>query len=354
MRRLHARYPFLETARQAVEEAEVDLADLVVENPTVVERARERVVSALTAGTTGEPHRNPRVELLSYPVARVLVSLVDEGAMASLYARAEAADAAERLRAEIEDDTRLRSTVDDRVTLDRLLREFDLTDATTETADGYRLDVSAYLELAAERDGDEWRLVGRPVADGTVPVDRDELLTLLEQAVEERVAARLPLPVPDPIADALADEVEAVRAALDDHQFAHSFDTVVPERFPPCMRALLDRIRGGEEVPAHSSFAAIGFLSAAGMSPDEIAEQFGPDAAIDDRTVARQVARIVDEDSGIQYAPPSCATMQAYGDCVNRDDVCATISHPLAYYETRLSGSNGGAEAAEGADADGQ
>jgi DNA primase large subunit len=340
MRRLHARYPFLEAAREAVESAEVDLAELVVREPTVVERARERVVSALTSGTTGDPHRNARVELLSYPVARVLVSLVDEGAMASLYARAEAADAADRLRTDVEDDTQLRSTGDDGMTLDRLLREFDLTGSTVETVDGYRLDVAAYLDLAADRDGEQWRLVGRPLEDGRVPVDRDELLTLLERAVEQRVAEGLPLSVPEAITDPLEDEVAAVRTALDDHQFAHSFDEAVPERFPPCVSALVDRIRDGETVPAHSAFAAVGFLAAAGMDAAEISDHFGPGAGIDDRTVARQVDRLLDDESGILYPPPSCETMQAYGDCVNRDEVCATVSHPLEYYETRLSGSS--------------
>jgi DNA primase large subunit len=28
--------------------------------------------------------------------------------------------------------------------------------------------------------------------------------------------------------------------------------------------------------------------------------------------------------------------MQSYGDCVNMDDLCETISHPMAYYEAKL------------------
>jgi DNA primase large subunit len=78
------------------------------------------------------------------------------------------------------------------------------------------------------------------------------------------------------------------------------------------------------------------------MDAAEIADHYGPDAAIDEDAVARQVDRLVDERAGIQYLPPSCETMQAYGDCVNRDEVCATISHPLEYYEKRLSGADGG------------
>jgi DNA primase large subunit len=28
--------------------------------------------------------------------------------------------------------------------------------------------------------------------------------------------------------------------------------------------------------------------------------------------------------------------MQSYGDCVNMDDRCETIAHPMAYYEQAL------------------
>jgi DNA primase large subunit len=32
--------------------------------------------------------------------------------------------------------------------------------------------------------------------------------------------------------------------------------------------------------------------------------------------------------------------MQSYGDCVNMDDLCETISHPMAYYEAKLDDSD--------------
>jgi DNA primase large subunit len=28
--------------------------------------------------------------------------------------------------------------------------------------------------------------------------------------------------------------------------------------------------------------------------------------------------------------------MQSYGDCVNKDDLCERIPHPMAYYEERI------------------
>jgi DNA primase large subunit len=49
-----------------------------------------------------------------------------------------------------------------------------------------------------------------------------------------------------------------------------------------------------------------------------------------------QTDHIRGETSPTEYSPPSCATMQSYGDCVNKDDRCETISHPMAYYEKAL------------------
>ena len=94
MERLHARYPFLEASREAVEAADVDLAALVAAGGPAVERGSERVRRALLEGTTvtEEPRAySDRAELLSYPVARVLVSLLDVPGAVEKYAAAESA-----------------------------------------------------------------------------------------------------------------------------------------------------------------------------------------------------------------------------------------------------------------------
>ena len=51
--------------------------------------------------------------------------------------------------------------------------------------------VGPYLRLTSADWGDSWRLVNRAVAGGEVRVSRDELLSALEAAVEERVAEGL-------------------------------------------------------------------------------------------------------------------------------------------------------------------
>jgi len=336
MNRLHARYPFLASAREAVQAADVDLAAVVRRDGEVLDRAVARVETALDSGTVGEPHRRPRVELLSYPVARVLVSLVDEHVLTRTYARAEAATAHERFERERAETTELKSTRRESITLADLLAEFDLTDDVRGASDGYRIDVGAYLDLAADQWGDEWRLVNRQLQAGEVPLSESELLVLIRQAVRKRVEDGLPLSVPDVIASELDTECQRVRELLADLELMRDIDTVVPDLFPPCMRYLLDQVQKGEHLEHHSRFAIATFLTSIGMSTDDIVELFQVNPGFGEEATRYQVNHIRGDTSATQYSPPSCATMQSYGDCVNMDDLCERISHPMAYYERKL------------------
>lgn len=344
MDRLHARYPFLSEAREAVREADIDLASLVAAGGPAVERGVERVTEAIDDGTVGQPHRQARVELLSYPIARLLVSLVDEPALTRRYATAEARTAADRLREDAA-GTELRSADRVRLSLRELLSEFDLASATRERSDGgFEVAVTAYLPLAVARSGDTWRLVNRQLTAGEVPISRAELFALLETAVERRVAAELPFAVPE----AVATELEAEKAAIGERLGADTppavVNAVVPEDFPPCMTALLTRVRDGEDLPAHSRFAITGFLAAIGMDTEDVVELFAMAPGFDPAVTRYQVEHLRGTDDPVEYVPPSCATMQSYGDCVNMDELCETIAHPLSYYETAIGRPDDGAD----------
>ncbi|WP_299262853.1 DNA primase regulatory subunit PriL [Halorientalis sp.] len=348
MKTLHARYPFLSAAREAVETAGVDLAELVASDSAAVERGLERVEWAVTEGSVGEPHRRTRAELLSYPVARVLVSLVDEHILLRRYARAEAATAYERFSAELAATAEFQSTRTERLDLQDLLVEFDLTGhvhATVGDDGDYRVDVGTYLEHTAGQWSDEWRLVNRPLADGQVPLDENELLLVVRQAVRRRVADGLPLSVPEPIATELDEEAERIREVLADLDLTRDIDTVVPDLFPPCMRHLLDRVQKGDHLEHHSRFAIAAFLTSIGMSTDEIVELFQVNPGFGEEATRYQVDHIRGDTSPTEYSAPACATMQSYGDCVNKDDICEDVineSHPLNYYEHRLEAADEG------------
>ena len=347
MESLHARYPFFERAREAVDDAAVDLGDLVArEDAPAVDRAVERVTAALTEGDVGTPRRRTRTELLSYPIARVLVSLVDEPVVTRTYAQAEAATAVERVRADVTESATLSSVSGSELSLSGVLAEFDLDDDVRPVHgedDAYRVTVTAYLRLSSDLDGDAWRLNRRELVDGEVPASRDELLVLLRRAIEDRVADGLPLSVPDAIAAGLSPAVARVEEVLADIDVAVDIDRVVPELFPPCVQALLERARDGETLPAHSWFSLCSFCAEIGMDDEEVLELLDVTAS-DDPVLAQRVRygmeRVAGE-RGVEYPLPSCETMDAYGDCVNKDALCAEIQHPLSYYETRVESADG-------------
>ncbi len=336
MKQLHARYPFRKSAREAVQTAEIDLVEIVRREDVVVDRAVERVETALDGGVVGEQHRRTRIELLSYPVARVIVSLVDEHILTRKYASAEARTAHKRFEYDLTRSVEFKSTQREQLSIDTLLREFHISNAVTESEDGYTVDVGTYLQLAADKRGEEWRLVNRKLDDGEVHLTTEELLVLIQQAVKQRVAEGLPLSVPPVIAEELTAEVEQVNAALAELDLMRDIDTVVPELFPPCMRSLLDQVQKGEHLAHHSRFAIASFLTSVGMTTDEIVDIFEVNPGFGEEATRYQVDHIRGDTSPTEYSTPSCATMQSYGDCVNMDDLCETIAHPMAYYEAKL------------------
>ncbi|WP_411965765.1 DNA primase [Haloferax sp. YSMS24] len=363
MRPLHARYPFFAAAREAVESADVAIATLVAEDAPAVQRGVERVERALMEGTVEaeSPYSwDTESELLSYPIARIIVSLVETPAAVDKYARAEADTASERMLADFDADPDDVNT-DARATLNDFLREFDLLDAVRgEPTDNrrrgpshYWVDVGAYLTYSDPDWGDGWRLVNRALHDGAVRVAREELYELLREAARRRVAEGLPFTVRgsdagDQLASALQPHVERLRNLLSDRGAVNVVytDSVDADHFPPCISALLERTRDGEEVPNEAAFTLAAFLVGVGFDPEEVGSVVGETHAESLQTRATILA----DSSGSQYAPPTCETMEAYGLCVNRDERCETISHPLKYFETATEDAVADGTATNGAD----
>jgi len=349
---LYARYPFLEAARQAVGEMGVDIETLIAEGAPAVDRGRKRVERALLAGRVDaeEPDEwREADELLSYPIARILVSLLDSGAAIDKYAAAEAKTAVERLEEDFETgDDGLRSTTSARLDRETVLDELGLSTAirpeTTHSSrdpEWFRVGVGSYLRLAAGGRGDDWRLVNREVADGDVRVAREELFALLRTAIRRRVAGGLPfegLTEGEGIVEPLEADLGELRRLLSERTVVGKIDFVNRELFPPCIENLLLKAEDGIELEGFESFTLMAFLTGIGMAADEIVD-FCAESSLDPEGIRYQTEYLKD-DRGTQYPPPSCETLSAYGICHNEDDHWKTASHPLAYYQARLEASD--------------
>ena len=357
---LDAKYPFFAPAREAVADAAVSLPELVAADAPAVERGRERVERALMDGTAesesgafpGDSDYDVQAELLSYPIARILVSLLDSEPAIEKYAAAEAATAVARIRDDLAADDELRSVSTPTVALDDVLAEFDLADAvrpesprpTSGAGSGsgrnpahYWVDVGPYLRLTSPSWGPSWRLVNRALADGAVRVSREELLDALEAAVEERVREGLPfeLAAGEGIAAELEDGVADLKRLLSERSYAGPADVVAPELFPPCMTNLIEKAERDVDLTPPESFALMAFLVGIGMTPDEVVA-FCADTSLDAEGIRYQTEYLKD-DRGTQYPPPTCETLANYGICHNEDDHMQVAVDPLAYYEKRVA-----------------
>mgnify|MGYP000403216437 FL=1 len=329
-----ARYPFFEEARDEVERQADGFADVVSDG--VLERAEERVSLSVRSSTTGDITSNARAELFSYPVARAVVSVIDEHPVTRRYAWAESVTAQERFRDDLNSDTSFGSVERARVTFDEIVKEFGMRVRETSESDVYEMEVGDFLELSSGMSDEEWKLVNRSVEDGWVRVSREDILELAREAVRQRVADDLPLDVPDEVRELVSPAVEGVQRVVDEADITTEIDRVEESEFPPCMKTLLAEVRDGKHLEHHSRFAITSFLTNIGMETDEIIETYKVNPGFGEEVTRYQTDHIRGETGPTEYTCPSCATMVTYGDCRNKDDLCETISHPLGYYRKKL------------------
>jgi DNA primase large subunit len=325
-----AKYPFLKESAKYLKDTGVTLDQLV--SSVAYDRARyqgrERVMEALIDGAIDDhPMRSEpdaTVELLSYPVARMIVSAVAEPSFIKRYAIAEAKKANERLR--LEDPTFVM----------RVAEELGLN--VSQEDGGFAVDFTDFLRFSSTMRSKSWKLVNQRLVRGSVLVPKNKLTRMIEQILTDRISSELPLEVNDDIIDRFAKEIQEIRQVLEQRrkdQQKESMGRMSFVRFPPCMKALLEMTRGGQNVPHSGRFALVAFLHTLGMDSEEILQTFSTAPDFDERKSRYQVEHITGEISGTEYTPPECSTMKSYGICFNPDALCAKIKHPLSYYRAK-------------------
>ena len=348
--RLAARYPFLKGSAALLKEKGVGLEGLI--SSRAYERARmlgkDRVMEAVEFAKVLDramiSEADAMNELLSYPVARMMVSCLGDEKFVHRYAVAEAKLVGARLAKEAEKGKDRgkggrRTSEDGMAFVMATANELGLDVGRAE--DMFAVDFGDFLRSSSSLKDRSWKLVNQDVRDGEVVVTDAKLVRLLQQMVALKIASELPLPVNDDILAALSDEVEDIRQALEIKRAEHperDFGRISIVRFPPCMRKLLEMIRAGENVPHTGRFALVAFLHTLGMDADTILSTFASSADFDESKSRYQIQHITGEISGTEYTPPECSTMKSYGICYEPDSLCERdwMGHPLKYY--RLKG----------------
>ncbi len=185
-----------------------------------------------------------------------------------------------------------------------------------------------------------WKLNNQIIYEGNVLLTNQIFTRLISERVKLDLASRkLVKPDLKELNESFINAVEKLKTEWDELKKEAGFpDTQIQgpvrrESFPPCIRDLLSKMLAGENIPHQGRFTLTSFLLNIGMNENEIIELFRASPDFNEKLTRYQIEHI--KGRGLnkpRYTPPSCKTLKTYGLCLNADDTCSKISHPLKYY----------------------
>ena len=318
-------YPFTQEAAEAVRSRNISLDSLLGKSlfKTVRSRAAERLRGAIgDAIPEGRANSDAEqlFELLSYPLARIMVSCLNDPILMRRYALAEAKLAFRRMQDEKEGLTILANDLG----------------VNPQGTGPWKIHFSEYIRAAHRMHSPKWKLTNRDLAGGYLTVTDIELKRLLEEAIREKVLKGLPVSVDENICQGLEEYLAPIKRDLEDLKARQKVDLgeVKEGAFPPCIQKMLSEVARGVNLAHSARFALVSFLLQINMTPAEVIALFATSPDFDQERTRYQVEHIAGA-TGTRYKPPACATMATYGNCPGEDDLCRRVRHPLSYYERR-------------------
>jgi DNA primase large subunit len=342
----YAKYPFLSQSSQFIKEQDVSLSDLLYSD--LYDRARERAYQKILQSVQREAPEPVEFsnassfdsmsslddrakivnEVLSYVIARIIISCINDPFLIQWYAHYEASLIHVYLQGE--DNETLRQVSSD------LGLQYEQEDDDT-----FSLTFVDYLTFTKNFKTQDWKLVNRDLVKGRIILDRRQVNRLLLEVVRDHVISEFPRPVTDEIVAHFKDwskriknEISAKKAEFD----KFSSEEVDIDQFPPCIQSLMGRIGAGENISHEARFAIVSFANTIGMTKEDIIRIFSASPDFDLSKSQYQIDHIMGEISATEYTPPECSTMKSYGNCFKPDNLCNKewMSHPLKYYRAKL------------------
>lgn len=339
-----AMHPWVTASTEVATAFGVDdtLADEDVHN-----RAVERIITGVNTGTIAKPRGTTlATEFLSYPVARIIVSVIDDRRLTTRYVEAEADHSISVLEnalwhpSEAFDAYALfdefgieveETTAYDLMTEER--REY-AEPASWDTL-RFRLPLTEYLTVATELNNDEWGLVNRGPNDGHVTIAKDEVAPFLRAAIKKRIGDPLPREVPEEIRERVEEAVETVSSTINEDLFTHEIDHVDEGLYPPVITSMLEDFPYGLSHDEKVTLAA--FLLQIGMTTDEVVEALGVVGTPGEDPTRKQVEHIATNGGdGDPYMPANYDTIRSRGYEWEMDALEQKVKNPLSYYRIKL------------------
>jgi DNA primase large subunit len=227
-----------------------------------------------------------------------------------------------------------------------IARDFGWDIAEGKPYKDFQIGFAFYLKNAAHMHGSEWKLVNQILDKGTVYLNKDKVVRLLQEEVKNRVEKRLDMPeiknLPEEITlianDLLTLAQDQIGEELDDMP-----KVVVQAAFPPFINALYADAAQAHHLSHIGRFTLTSFLVNIGMTPEALTELYKSFSDYNERLTRYQIEHIAGErGSGTKYTCPQCSVLQTHGVCKNKDELCRRIYHPLKYYKLKQGATKSG------------
>jgi DNA primase large subunit len=268
-------------------------------------------------------------EIISFPVALMLVSATDNSLIKKRYALAEAKQASSELSSE-SNDLILKFALD---------FGWEITFAPSDSVFEFVLYFSDFLQNASHLHDAKWKLINSKLSEGNVYLYKRDVVRLLQEEIKRRIENRLATVSVDKYPPEISELADKLKIIASEHIGQTETDfpkMVVQDAFPPCINMLYTAASKNHHLPHMGRFALTAFLVNIGMSSESVTELFKSFSDFNERLTRYQVEHIAGvRGSGTKYTCPQCSILQTHNVCKNRDDLCKRIYHPLKYYKIK-------------------
>lgn len=324
-----AKYPFLPVAANYVKDLGIDVNEL--ESPIyekVIDRAEERILDALKSPTINKRYVDDNIEILSFPVAMMMLSHFSNDYLTRRFALMEAKKAYDSLRVE----------ADKKILEISAAFKWDLR-FIKERGGKFLLSISDYLRASVRIKESRWRLINKHITRGYVKLTKSEAARLMQEEITLTLKNKLQNLKPN-LPNTIKLRLMRIKKWTEvKEEFPTHVDTsnsLKPAAFPSCIKSIYDSVVGGRNISHIERFTITTFLANLGLGSEELVNIFKTLPDFDDEKTRYQIEHIMGS-RGVRrhYIPPKCEKLRTHGLCKNVDETCRKVRHPLSYYRRK-------------------
>lgn len=322
----YAKYPFLPETGDFVQKLNFTINDLLDSDYNILENAKNRIIYGFKHGTSPTSISNVEVDILSFPLALLLIKSTNNSYAISKFALAESKRIEHFLLNERQ------SVIPKLFEIILKIQPIEIKDDSVGKWD-YKIPLTGYLPRSLHLRGINWRLVNRLVDQGFVYVKHKEIVELLRSEIYEMIIAKLDeIKIPPSLFEnksisKIIKEIQnsTPRPPLDNRNI------VFTGEYPPCISKAIEMVKNGDQVKHYGKFLMTTFLLRAGKNVDDVIKMYPTSLGFSESITRYQVEHIAGlKGSGTKYSVPSCKTMQTNDFCF-KTKACGNITNPLQF-----------------------